>query len=296
MSKLKAKSPSETVPRKPQVVIYGAPGVGKTWWALAFPNVYYIDCEGGAQRAHYMERLAKAGGSYLGPEDGSNDFSVIIEQTKALASEKHDFKTLVIDSITKPWGTAIANEADRLGDKDAFGASKKPAIGAMRRLIAAVHRLDMNVIFVAHETSDWGLVEGQRSEIGKKPDCFEKLMYELDLGLHLQKRGKSRVAQIKKSRLIGFPEGETFDLTYEGFAERYGKEIIEKPTTPILLATKGQVDEISRLVAILKIEEGVVEKWLEKANAESYSDFNTEQAAKLIEFLHKKLTPQTTTP
>src|SRR5688572_21789505 len=98
-SKLKAKDPKETEPRKPQMVIFGPSGVGKTWFALSFPAVYYIDTEGGASRKHYMERLSKSGGMYMGPEDGANDFETIIEQTKALATESHKFKTLVIDSI-----------------------------------------------------------------------------------------------------------------------------------------------------------------------------------------------------
>lgn len=120
----------------------------------------------------------------MGPEDGANDFEVIISQIKALATEKHSFKTLVIDSITKPFLSAIASEGERLGDRNAFGADKKPAIQYMRRIISAVHRLDMNVIFVAHEKSEWGQDQsGQRVEIGKIPDTYDKLIYELDLAL-----------------------------------------------------------------------------------------------------------------
>lgn len=290
MSNLKAKDPLTTEPSKPKIVIYGAPGIGKTWFALSFPAVYYIDTEGGASRSHYMERLSRAGGKYLGPEDGSNDFEVIIGQAKALATEKHSYKTLVIDSITKPFITAISLEAERLGDKNAFGADKKPAIAAMRRLIAAVHRLDMNVIFVAHEKTEWGLLgNGERGEIGKGADVYEKLMYELDLGFQVTKRGPQRTAIIKKSRLIGFPEAESFELDYQKFAERYGKDVIEKASRAIVLATPEQVSEISRLVALLKIEATVVEKWLEKANAESYSEFKTDQADKIIKSLQAKM-------
>lgn len=290
MSKLKAKDPSSTEPSKPKIVIYGAPGVGKTWFALSFPCVYYVDTEGGAQRNHYMERLSAAGGKYLGPEDGSNDFELIIDQAKALAVEKHKFKTLVIDSITKPFITAIASEGERLGDRNAFGADKKPAIAFMRRLIAAVHRLDMNVVFIAHEKTEWGvLANGERGELGKAADVYDKLMYELDLGFQVVKRGPQRLAIVKKSRLIGFPEAENFELDYGQFAKRYGQDVIEKATKPIVLASKEQVDEISRLVTLLKLDNETVEKWLAKANAESYAEFNTEQAAKIIEHLKKQL-------
>lgn len=289
MSKLKAKAPLEAEPRKPQMVIYGASGVGKTWFALSFPNVYYIDTEGGASRAHYMERLAKSGGKYLGPEDGANDFELIIDQVKALTTEQHAFKTLVIDSVTKPFISSIAAEGERLGEKNAFGADKKPAVQSMRRLIAAVHRLDMNVIFIAHEKAEWGEVNGQRAEIGKAPDTYEKLIYELDLAFQVTKRGAAREAIVKKSRLIGFPESDRFKLEYAEFSERYGKDIIEKAADPVVLASKEQVDEINRLNELLKTDAATIEKWLEKARAENISEFNTEQAAKIIESLKSKI-------
>lgn len=290
MSKLKAKDPLSTEPTKPKLVIYGAPGVGKTWFSLSFPAVYYIDTEGGASRSHYMERLSKSGGRYLGPEDGANDFSVIIDQAKALATEKHSFKTLVIDSITKPFLTSISTQAELLGDKNAFGADKKPAIAAIRRLIAAVHRLDMNVVFIAHEKTEWGILSnGERGEIGKVADVYDKLMYELDLGFHVVKRGPMRQAIVKKSRLMGFPESETFELNYDEFAKRYGKDVIEKAATVIVLATPEQVAEINRLVELLKIDSETIEKWLEKANADTIAEFNTEQAAKVITALKAKI-------
>src|SRR5664280_1663930 len=74
MTKLKAKDPKTTEPSKPKILIFGKPGVGKTWFSLDFPSVYYIDTEGGADLAHYTAKLIKSGGVYMGPEDGSLDF------------------------------------------------------------------------------------------------------------------------------------------------------------------------------------------------------------------------------
>lgn len=290
MSKLKAKDPLTVEPTKPKFVIYSASGVGKTWFGLSFPSVYYIDTEGGASRAHYMERLSKSGGQYLGVEEGSLDFEVVIDQIKALSTEKHKFKTVVIDSISKLFNNAVASEAERLGDKNAFGADKKPAIAYMRRLVAALGRLDMNVILIAHEKAEWGMdAKGDRVELGKVADCWDKLIYELDLALHCQKRGASRAAVVKKSRLVGFPEGQSFPLEFADFADRYGKDIIEKSAQQIKLATPEQVSEINRLVDLLKIDTATVEKWLEKANAETVAEFNETQANKIIESLKSKI-------
>jgi GTPase SAR1 family protein len=291
MSKLKAKTPGETQPGKTKQLIFGPSGVGKTWFALSFPKPYYLDTEGGADLVHYQERLRQAGGVYMGPAEGTLDFATVIDQVQALATEKHNYQTLIIDSITKLYQTAIAHEAERLAEKDVFGASKKPAIAFMRRLVAWVSRLDMNVVFVAHEVSEWGKDEktGNRVEIGKTADVWDKLIYELHLTLQCQKRGPQRVAVVRKSRLLGFPEADSFELDYSKFATRYGKDFIEKESTPIVLATAEQVTEINRLLSIVKVDPEEISKQLTKAGAEKFEELNTDQAAGAIAWLNKKL-------
>lgn len=288
-SKLKAKAPSEHEPTKPKILIYGPPGVGKTWFSLDFPSCYYIDTEGGAARTHYMEKLTRSGGMVLGPEEGALDFETVIGQLQALATEKHDFKTIVIDSITKLFNTAVANEAERLGSKDAFGASKKPAVAYMRRLVAWVNRLDMNVVLISHQKEEWGQDgKGERVSIGHTFDCWDKLEYELDLAFKAVKQGNSRYGVVRKSRLLGFPDLEQFPLDFSAFAERYGKDVIQKKATTITLATEEQIAEIDRLVGILKPAEEDVQKMWTKANASAWSELTEEQAGKVIAAWQKK--------
>lgn len=289
MSKLKAKDPSAAEPSKPKILIFGKPGVGKTWTSIEFPKVYYIDTEGGANLKHYTDKLKAAGGSYMGPEDGSLDFEEVIEQFTALATEKHDYKTVVVDSITKLFNTAIADEAERLGEKNAFGADKKPAIAYMRRLVSWTNRLDMNVIFVAHEKPLWGLdAKGERSQIGDTYDAWEKLEYELHLNLHIQKRGASRVAVVKKSRLTGFPDATTLPWAYPEFAERYGRDIIERGAAQIVLATSEQVAEVTRLLAVVRTPDEDVAKWFNKAGVTAFSEMEQSTVNKIITYLKAK--------
>lgn len=288
-TKLAGREPGSAPPGKIKGLLYGAPGVGKTWFATAFPRPYYIDTEAGADLAHYQERLKNAGGLYLGPPDGTLDFEFVISQAQALAVESHTHQTLILDSLTKLWGTTILNEQERLQEKDVFGASKKPAIRQMRRLLNWATKLDMNIWFVAHEVAEWAQLNGQRQEIGRGPDCWDKVPYELHLCLRVEKRGNSRVATVKKSRLLGFPEGETFPLEYSEFATRYGKDFIEAPPKPIVLATPEQVEEINRLLSIVKVAPEDVEKVRAKANAESWTELNETQAAATIAWLLKKI-------
>jgi len=236
--------------------------------------------------------LLVAGGAYLGPEDGTLDFSFVMEQIQALATETHNYGTIVIDSITKLYQSTIANEAERLGDKDAFGASKKPAITHMRRLINWVQKCDMNVWFVAHDAAEWGVdpKSGQRTEIGRIPDIYDKLIFELDLTLQAVKRGPARMAVVRKSRLLGFPDMENFPLEYAEFSKRYGRGIIESKPALLVLASAPQVAEIQRLLTVVKVTDLEIEKLFTKAGVDEWAELSATQADQTIKWLNKKIT------
>jgi len=289
-SRLKAVAPKAAAPSKPKVLIFGKPGVGKTWQALDFPSVFYVDTEGGADLSHYTDKLERSGGVYLGPDQGALDFAVVLDQVQALATEKHEYRTLVIDSISKLFTLEITREGEKLGDKNAFGADKKPAVAYMRRLVSWLVRLDMNVILIAHEKPLWGLDEkGQRAEVGVTFDCWDKLEYELHLALNIQKRGQSRIARVTKSRLQGFPDGDTFAWSYDTFAERYGRDVIEQQAAPLELASAEQVAEVNRLLGIVKVPDDWLKKCLDRGNADRLEDMGAVPVSAMIDFLKGKL-------
>lgn len=282
-TKLKAVDPKVAEPSKPKILLYGKPGVGKTWFALDFPNVYYIDTEGGADLGHYTDKLKKSGGVYFGPEQGSLDFQTVIEQITALATEKHEYKTVVIDSISKIFALEIAKEAERLGEKNGFGADKKAAIAFMRKLVSWLARLDMNVIMIAHEKPLWGMQNGERAEIGVTFDAWDKLEYELHLCLNAFKQGKDHKARITKTRLTGFPSAEVFTLSYPEFSTRYGKDVIEGGVTQITLATPEQLANLKNLFEIVKLPADYEEKCFKKANVEGWEEMDSDKVQKVIE-------------
>jgi len=290
-SKLKAVAPKAAEPSRPKILIYGKPGAGKTWAAIDFPSVYYIDTEGGANLSHYTDKLAAAGGMYMGPEQGANSLDVIIDQIKALTTEKHEFRTLVIDSITKAFDTEIANEAERLGDKAVYGAEKKSAVSKMRQIVAKLDKLDMNVILVAQAKDEYGIdSKGNREVIGETFACWDRLEYELHVCLNVVRQtATSRKAKIRKSRLKEFPEMETMPWSYEEFAKRFGRDRLEKPAEAVAMATEEQVKEVKRLVEVVKLPDGQETKWFTAAGVDGYDEMSAEVIGKVIEHLRGKI-------
>jgi hypothetical protein len=264
-------------------LIYGPPGAGKTWAALEFPSVYYIDTEGGADLEHYTAKLKTSGASYLGPNEGACDFQTVLDEIQTLATTQHDRKTLVIDSFTKLFNTQIAITAEAMekaGKEDAFGASKKQAIAYTRRMISWFQKLDMNVVLICHQKSLWK--DGK--EIGITFDGWDKLEYELHLALRIAKQGASRKAYVGKTRLIPFPEGDAFDWSYADFSKRYGREVMETNAKPAELATPEQVVEFNALISRLKLDASV----REKLDAEDPADMEREKAEKWLAWLRNQ--------
>ena len=287
--KLKGKDPDEAKQSKAKILVYGAPGVGKTWVSMDFSRVYYFDIEAGASRDHYRKKLKNSGAAYFGPTDGSQDFDTVIEEVITLATTEHPYKTVVFDSFSKLFGTAAGEAEDKLvadNKKVEFGIEKKAAIRKSRKLIRWLDKIDMNVILICHEKPLWK----DGNQIGVTYDGWEKLEYELDLTLNIQKRGADkRVAIVKKSRLVEFPEATVFDWSYQEFASRYGQHVLEGDHRAIALATADQVTTLRELVKVVRVDQETIDKWLLKANAESFEEMDTATIAKCIDFLTKRV-------
>jgi hypothetical protein len=282
-STFKGCPPGKAEVGKPKIMVSGGSGVGKTWFSTSFQGVFFIDTEGGSDLPHYQKRLADSGGWYMGPEHGSLDFDSVIDTVKQLATTGHGWRTLVIDSFSKLYNTAAGIAEEKFGND--FGKDRKEANKPTRKLIRWLDRLDMSVVLVCHEKMKWA--DGELK--GTTYDGWDKLEYELDLWLEAKKRGRERVGIIRKSRLTGFEQDTTVPLSYDDFAARYGKDIIEQDAHQIALATPAQVAELLGLLDAVRVPDETTAKWREKAGVDEWKDMTAEDIGKCIASLRAKL-------
>jgi len=284
---LKGRKPALVEPGKPKFMVSGKFGLGKTYFACCFPNVYFMDTEGGAVRKQYKEKLIKGSGAYFGKDDGSQDFYTVIKEIKALTIEKHEYKTLVIDSFSKLYNIASAIAEAEGGSE--FGRDKREANKPTRQLMLALEKLDMNVILICHSKDKWSRQGKEITCDGTSYDGYDKMEGDLDLWLEIFMIGKLRQFVVKKTRIESFPMGATFPATYEEFSKRYGKEIIEKEQVPIVLATQEECNELRNLINSVKIEDSMLKKWYSNAGTDVIEEMPIEIVQKGIMWFKKKL-------
>src|SRR3990167_1248284 len=182
------------------------------------------------------------------------------EQIEALLTEKHEYKTLIIDPITvifqgiqDLWTHRFENDAREKSksanaDMQDFGmrywGKVKSDYKALQRLIL---RLDMNVIVTSHQKDVYG---AGFSKMGVTFDAEKATDYFFDFVFRMENRNGKRIALKMKERAeIGkekFP-GE-FDWSYDNFQKFYGKEVLERKAEAVSMASKDQVEMIKTLV------------------------------------------------
>lgn len=276
---LKAKKPLVSECRM-KALFYGSAGVGKTYAAIQFPKPYIIDTEGSTNKPQYVKAINEVGGVVL----VTTDFDEMINEVRELLTTKHEYKTLVIDSLTLLYNDLL-DKAERKVGTD-FGRHYAEANKRMKQLLNLLFRIDLNVIITAHSKNEYGQ---NLSILGQTFDCYKKLDYLFDLVFEIQHRGNHRMSIVKKSRFETFNNSDTFPFSYEEIAGRYGRAVIEREAVAQELATNDQIKEIKRLIDLLKVPEEIFQKWLDKASSESWEDMQKDSIQKCIDRLTSKI-------
>src|SRR4051794_38716303 len=260
---LRARKP-EAVEKRLKLFMYGPARVGKTTAAIQFPNSYIIGCQKGAEN---YDKLITASGSAVFQ---TTDMHEVVQEVKALLSTRHDFRTLVIDPITTVYNDLLEKCEAKVGTD--FGRHYGEANKTMKRLANLIMALDMNVVVTAHAKAEYG--ENLR-KLGYTFDGWRQLDYWFDLVVELGKKGKKRIARVTKTRIDSFPDEDVFEWSYDAIKKRYDIAMLEKEATAVQLASPEQVREIKELLNIVRLPEGLVDKWFAKAGVDLWEDMPT---------------------
>lgn len=281
---LKAKKPDE-IQKRLKLFMYGTAGSGKTTAAIQMPTPYIIDTERGTEQKAYVNLIRNSGGVVMQSANGDE----IVDELKALLSEKHNYKTLVIDPITNIEDNVIQAASVKYKADEKEGGDMRvwrDRDHFTRRVRSLLLQLDMNVIVTAHSKIIYG---DNFAKLGTTFEGWKKWDYLFDLVLELRQVGDKRLAKIKKTRMEEFPDGEEFEWSYAELAKRLGKDNLEREAKPVVLASADQVAELTRLVDTVKLPEGTVDKWLSKAGVETFEDLPADIIGKCITFVQDKL-------
>ena len=274
---LRARKP-EAVTKRLKLFMFGPAGVGKTTAAIQFPNSYIIDAERGTEN---YDKLITASGSSVFQ---TTDVNEVVQEVKALLTEKHDFRTLVIDPITPIFNDLLEKCETQVGSD--FGRHYGAANKTMKRLANLIMNLDMNVIVTAHAKAEYG--ENLR-KLGYTFDGWKQLDYWFDLVVELGKKGKKRMARVAKTRIETFPDEDVFEWSYDAIKKRYDASILEREAQQVALASPEQVKELKELLHVVRLPEGLVDKWFSKARVDTWEDMPADTIVKCIEYVKNRL-------
>ena len=203
--------PAEAVVPKIKALLFGAPGVGKTYLSLTSPGrIAIIDTEGGT--AFYARRAGTHGLSQFDvlPTKTYRDVQAAVQY---IAANPTVYETLVIDPITVIYEVlqdaalikraSVNDRKGRSGDPDDtdlemldWGRIKR----AYKALMTELGNLPIHVVVTARE-SDVNEKHGQeRVKVGVKPDAEKSTSYYFDTVIRLVPTATGREAVVLKDR------------------------------------------------------------------------------------------------
>lgn len=291
---LKAKKP-EVKEKRLKLFLFGPPGSRKTTSALQFPKSVLIDMERGS--GEYTKTINKAGSVVL----ETNNPDEVMAEVKALLTEKHEYRTLIIDPVTiyyqalqDKWSRIFEHHAktDKEKELQDFGMRYWGRVkGEYKAFLRLLMQLDMNLIMTSHQKDIYG---PNMQKVGIGPDSMKGDNYVFDYVFRLNVVGGKALAITEKQRSEPlepqkFPD--EFEWSYDNFRKFYGSEVIEREAVAVPLATVEQVGEITRLLEVVKVNEEDVTKLFTKHDVDSWDQLTSEAIQKYIDSLKKKLAP-----
>ena len=207
------RKPSQLAPKSTiSILIYGAPGMGKSTLACSAPNPILFDADGGVQRingAHQVDTVQITRWEDVVGDERSSDPDLRIGALGVIARDEAaglcHYDTIVFDTVGKTldyMSDYIIRHNPKMGQRDGslslkgFGERKVMFINLIKRLSV----MGKSVVFVAHERED-----KQGEQTYKRPDIGGSsagdLIKELDLVGYMTAYGNERIISFDPNEL-----------------------------------------------------------------------------------------------
>lgn len=264
-------------------LLAGDSSTGKSFFIANLKNALIFDTDLGGGLS-YADRMIRANGSER-IEVGSY-LEVMEEVAKRRRQGKlKDITTLAIDHLTTLQQESINRHNP--GAVDDFGRSYDKATREWRKIRELVRLGDFNLFCTAHMKSKYE----KKEVVGLTTDASKNIEADFSIVLYLRHgNGYPSSAYVHKWRRLPddprgvIVRGDTFPFTMDDFISRHGCGLDGK-RVEIVMATPEQAAEVDRLLQVVKLPEGTVQKWLAKAKAESWLDFTKDDLAKCLDYL-----------
>jgi len=296
---------TEAVQPKVKLLLFGAAGVGKTYFSLGAPGkVAVIDTEGGT--AFYSGRAGLSEFDVL----STKTYRDVREAIQFIANGNHGYSTLVIDPVTVIWETlqdAAQIRRAALNAKRGRGSTNPDEADlemldwaqikrAWKSTLTALINLPVHVICVAREKEDVEKRGEQLVKVGYKADAEKATGYFFDAILRLTSDGATRKAVVIKDRTGAHALGA--EIAAPTFATVFGKVLDSKATgvrvTPdeeTAAAVDALVDagDLASKVVDALIASGIdPDAVLEKKGWENFDNLTDKDADAIIAWASKK--------
>jgi hypothetical protein len=240
MSKSDPFNDPKSITPRPRIFLWGPPGAGKTRCALSLGKCAYISLEKGAQ--YYADEFDFR---LIEP----TTFKQIVDAVTWLATNRHNYNTVIIDPITIAWDMV---QEEYLSEKRAKKRDDSVEIAGgdwriikprYEKLMKLLTQIDMNVVVIARQTKNYVDSHGSKDDMLKvdqndpdRPDTEKSTAYIMDTEIQLKadrRAGAVRfMATTRKDRSGKFPTA--FEFTGEAVREYFG-QIIDQVSKPVEL-------------------------------------------------------------
>ena len=183
-------------PDRLKMLIYGETGTGKTVTSLMFPNPVVVDCEKGTEHYGPIFDFAKV---------ETLDVDEVNKALDELLRKPGSYKTFILDPITPLYDSIMDRQLLRKRLKTNNSSYEIQPLdykfikSDVKRLMAKMLSLDMNVIVTAHSKVLYDPGEFMKI-IGTAPECPKYLPHMFDVVIELTKEGDNFIASVDKDR------------------------------------------------------------------------------------------------